>query len=157
MRNQLRWVSHTVAAFATLTHFVCGCGSLLATLTHFVCGCGSLFAALTHFVCGCGSLLATLTHFMCGCGSLLAQAHPSLTFGFANHRRLRMVAGWKHLYLWSMISPCSTLYCVPTTGHSMYNKSTRRFALRAPAAGLIIHKKRSILKFIDSFIGLTYN
>ena len=70
VRNQLRWVSHTVAAFATLT----------------------------HFVCGCGSLLATLTHFMCGCGSLLAQAHPSLTFGFANHRRLRMIAGWRYLY-----------------------------------------------------------
>ena len=30
VRNQLRWVSHTVAAFATLTHFVCRCGSLLA-------------------------------------------------------------------------------------------------------------------------------
>ena len=112
VRNQLRWVSHTVAAFATLTHFVCGCGSLLATLTHFVCGYGSLLATLTHFVCGCGSLLATLTHFVrgcgsllatltyfvCGCGSLLAQAHPSLTFGFANHRRLRMVAGWRYLY-----------------------------------------------------------
>ena len=59
---------------------------------------GSLLATLTHFVCGCGSLLATLTHFVCGCGSLLAQAHPSLTFGFANHRRLRMVAGWRYLY-----------------------------------------------------------
>jgi hypothetical protein len=84
VRNQLRWVSHTVAAFATLTPFVCGRGSLLATLT--------------PFVCGCGSLLATLTHFVCGCGSLLAQAHPSLTLGFANHRRLRMVAGWRYLY-----------------------------------------------------------
>ena len=25
---------------------------------------------------------------------------PFATLGLANHRRLRMVAGWKHLYFW---------------------------------------------------------
>ena len=37
---------------------------------------------------------------------LTARAKSSIaTLGLANHRRLRMVAGWRHLYLWN------PLYC----------------------------------------------